>query len=110
MLVPWNQRYTASPEEGSMVSCSTPASSPCDLSPPGAAMRTSGPYDEYGASRPCGPTALTAIAPGYAAGYETPRRPPFPAAQKDTHHRDRAYAYACPIAAEREPTPRHTVY
>src|SRR5207245_1936752 len=63
MLVPWNHRYTPFPAARSMVSRNPPARAPCDLSPPAAAMRTSGPYDEYGASTPLGPTELTASAP-----------------------------------------------
>src|SRR5712691_7790710 len=69
-------------------------------------MRTSGPYEEYGASRPWGPTELTASAPGYAAGNETPRPPLFPAAHTTTQPRERAYATASAIAAERAPPPR----
>src|SRR6267378_2351834 len=46
MLVPWNQRKAASVLlPSASVCCSTPASSPCDLSPPGAAMATSGPNE-----------------------------------------------------------------
>src|SRR5882762_2032195 len=46
MLVPWNQRKAASVVlPSASVCCSTPASSPWDLSPPGAAMATSGPNE-----------------------------------------------------------------
>src|SRR5260221_8562604 len=106
MLVPWNQRYALSVGLPSASVCwSTPASSPSDLSPPGAAICTSGPYDVYGAAAPLGPTALTANAPGYAAGYETPRDPEFPAAQTTTAPRRRAYATADSIANDRPPPP-----
>src|SRR4051812_49644495 len=107
MLVPWNQRNADSVVDPSAsVCCNTPPSSPCDLSPPGAAIAICGPNELYGASRPCGPTALTANAPGYAAGYETPREPEFPAAQTTTAPRRRAYATAVSIASERPPPPR----
>src|SRR2546427_7053517 len=49
-------------------------------SPPGAAMSTVGPYDEYEASRPLGPTADTESACGYAAGWFRAVVPELPAA------------------------------
>ena len=50
------------------VFCSTPAAAPCDLSPPGAAIATCGPHEEYGASFPPGPVADTAMHSLNAAG------------------------------------------
>src|SRR5437867_4990732 len=49
-------------------------------SPPGAAMSTVGPYDEYEANRPSGPTADTDSACGYAAGQFRADVPELPAA------------------------------
>src|SRR6266550_3941071 len=63
--VPSANAYTGCPATKSHIVDSTPkvprsaAVGASEKSPPGAAMSTVGPYDEYEASRPSGPTADT---------------------------------------------------